>query len=70
MKTSCTPLLVLVLVAMTVNFASSESPAPGKQSVQTIELPANTDVQPRRTEEERKAEKARRDALTQDERDA
>ena len=63
-------LLMLALAAIPANFAYSETPAPGKQAAQTIELPANTVVRLRQTEEQRAAEKTRRDALTQEERDA
>jgi len=70
MKTTMTLFLTMAALMLTANFAYSESPAPSKQIAQTIELPANTVVRPRKTEEEREAEKARRDALTQDERDA
>ncbi len=49
-----------------------EEPEPGKQVAQTIDLPAvpKSSRQPRRTQAERDAEKARRDALTQEQRDS
>ena len=70
MKTTMTLLLTTATLMLTVNFAYSELPAPGKQVAQTMELPANIVVRPRPSEEQREAEKTRRDALTQDERDA
>jgi poly(3-hydroxybutyrate) depolymerase len=45
-------------------------PVPGKQVAQTIELPANTVIRPRQTDEERDAERARRNALTREQRNA
>ncbi len=45
-------------------------PAPGKQVVQSADLPANTVFRLRKGEVERKAEKSRRDALTKEQRDA
>ena len=60
----------VIVLMLTAHVSYSETPAPGKQAVQTIELPANTVIRPRQTEAERAAEKTRRDALTQEQRDA
>ncbi len=43
-------------------------PVPGKQVVQSVDLPANTVFRTKRSEAERNAEKSRRDALTEEQR--
>jgi predicted peptidase len=49
---------------------STQTPVPGKQTAQTVILPASTANRRPPTVEERNAERARRDALTQEQRDA
>lgn len=69
MRAKLTVLMAATMV-LAANVSYAEEPAPGKQVAQTMELPANTVVRPRMTEEERNVEKARRDALTQQQREA
>ena len=63
-------LLLVIFMTFTADFSYSETPAPGKQVAQTIELPANPVMQPQRTKEERDAETVRRNALTPEQRNA
>ncbi|MCL2119157.1 MAG: prolyl oligopeptidase family serine peptidase [Planctomycetaceae bacterium] len=69
MKTPLTTFFTATLALITI-LAYAETLMPGRQVVQSVVLPANTAVRPRQSEEERVAEKARRDALPLEERDA
>jgi len=68
MRLLCSFTLCVLLICCWSVFAD-ETPVPGKQTAQTVILPANTSYRKPATEEEKKAEKARRDALTKERRD-
>ena len=64
MRISIATLLSVVALMLSANVSYSDTPSPGKQVAQSVELPASTDIQLRPTAEQQAAEKARREALT------
>ena len=72
MKATITVFLAAIALAISAEILYSDDPEPGKQVAQTIEIPkqATSAPRPRLTDEEQNAERIRRDALTQEQRDA
>lgn len=70
MKKSRIPVVFFCICSVLGSISRSEDPAPGKQVSRSAILPASTLYRKPATEQERSAEKARRDGLSQEERKA